>query len=105
MRINSRLPQSREEYTERYIQNNTQTGEGDQIVRRLPCLFCAAPDLILIRTLFAKEDLERGGTCTECGRGIIVRFLEAGNLMQYEVLQTVGDDPPDYLDAWPNRAS
>jgi hypothetical protein len=100
----SRSPSTKEEFIARYHQNNTVDNPGTlQAITHLPCPFCAAPDIIVMRALHVQEDLQRGGTCAECGRGIRVIFQDAGNQIQYDVVQTCGIDPPDYIDPKPRR--
>lgn len=99
-------PKTREAFLDRYNANNVveRAGTLEQITH-MPCMFCGAPDLILIRALHAQEDLERGARCQECGRGIRVVFRDEGNMVQYEVFQTEGVDPPEYIMPWPRRVS
>lgn len=104
------LPKTAEEFKERYIKNNTVDFEGDPFreVRHLPCMFCGAPDQILLHGNRVQEDLERGGTCLDCGRGIRVVFSGDTRLhdgVKYEIFQTVGDEPPDYISPKPRRVT
>jgi hypothetical protein len=103
------LPRTREEFIDRYMKNNTVDNAGTATeVRHVPCMFCGAPDMILLHALRMQEDLERGGRCIDCGRGI--RVLFSGDTrkhegVQYEVFQTEGDDPPEYIMPWPRRVA
>jgi hypothetical protein len=103
---NPRTPKTKEEFAQRYMANQKVVGEDLRAVTHMPCMFCAAPDVILMRALHVREDLERGGKCTECGRAIRVVFTgEDRHKMDYEVFQTEGDDPPDYIMPWPRRVA
>lgn len=99
-------PKTRQEFVDRYLRNNTVEREGmsDQLTH-LPCMFCGCPDMMLLHALNVKEDLMRGGKCQECGRGIQVIFDNDGDLIKYEVLQTEGADPPEYIEPWPRRVT
>lgn len=104
------LPKTADEFKDRYLKNNTTDHEGDAFreLRHLPCMFCGAPDLILLHAMSVQEDLERGGTCTDCGRGI--RIVFSGDTrkqegVSYEVFQTCGDEAPDYIDPKPRRVA
>lgn len=104
-----RLPANEQEFQERYLSNNTVENEGTASeVRHLPCIFCGAPDMVLLRALRVQEDLERGGKCDDCGRGIRIVFdgdTRVREGVRYEVFQTEGDDPPDYIVPKPRRVS
>jgi hypothetical protein len=99
-------PKTLEEFRERYLSNDTIDHQGTvQQVTHVPCMFCGAPDMIVLRALHAAEDLQRGGRCKECGRGIRVLFTQIADALTYEVVQVEGDDPPDYIDQWPRRVA
>lgn len=102
-----RLPKNAQEFQERYIQNNTVEREGTATeIRHLPCIFCGAADMVILHALRVQEDLERGGTCMDCGRGIRIVFngdTRNTDGVTYEVVQTCGDEPPDYIDPKPRR--
>jgi hypothetical protein len=104
-----RLPTTMQEFQDRYMQNNTVENEGTASeIRHMPCMFCGAPDVILLHALRVQEDLERGGTCPDCGRGIRVVFsadTRTTDGVNYEVFQTVGDEPPDYIVTKPRRVA
>jgi hypothetical protein len=102
------LPTTAKEFQERYLKNQKVDNEGLATqVTHMPCMFCGAPDVILMHAFRAQEDLERGGVCHDCGRGIRVVF--GGDTRRedipYEVFQTVGDDPPDYIEPKPRRVA
>lgn len=104
------LPKTAEQFKERYLRNNTVDHEGDPFkeLRHLPCMFCGAADMILLHAINVQEDLERGGTCLDCGRGVRVVFAgdtRKNDGVQYEVFQTCGDDPPDYISPKPRRVT
>lgn len=102
----TRLPETLEAFRDRYLTNDTVTNPNTiHQVSHVPCMFCGAPDLMQLHALHAAEDLQRGGKCKECGRGIRVIFTQIQDVLSYEVVQVEGDDPPDYIDQWPRRVA
>jgi hypothetical protein len=106
MAQSSRLPKNKEEFIRRYNQNNYVV-DPDTVnaVTHLPCPFCAAPDIIVMKALHVVEDLQRGGVCKECGRGIRCIIQEVGDKYNVEVVQTCGIDPPSFISPRPRRVS
>lgn len=93
------------EFQERYLSNRHVEGEDLKAVHHMPCIFCGAPDMIIMRALNVSEDLQRGGKCSECGRGIRVEIHNGLGTVGFEVVQTEGIDPPEYIVPKPRRDS
>lgn len=100
----SRSPKTKEDFIKRYVENNyVENPDTLNAITHLPCPFCAAPDIIVMKALHVQEDLQRGGTCRECGRGIRIIFRDVADKIEYEVVQTCGIDPPNYIEPRPRR--
>lgn len=102
-------PKTADEFKERYQKNLSVDNEGAvNEVRHVPCMFCGAADQLVLHAMMVQEDLERGGICQDCGRGI--RIIFSGDTrdqdgVTYEVFQTCGDDAPFYIDPPPRRVT
>ncbi len=99
-----RGPRTAKEFQERYLSNQWVEGTDLHALHHMPCPFCGAPDIIVMRAMHVAEDLQRGGKCAECGRGMRVELHDARHTVGFEVVQTEGMDPPDYIVPKPRRA-
>jgi len=85
------------EYLERFAAAYRMSGAGFETTMHVPCPFCAAPDNITYKVLEVAAALSDGATCEECGRSWrAIATLQGGNV-RFEVVQTGGDDGPDFL--------
>lgn len=92
------LPTNAEEYTERFRKNQTMTGLGSAVEVHSPCPFCAAKDWQIFRIISMEQDTGSPTQCVECGRTAQILYthkLDGG--VHFEVVQTGGDDPPEWL--------
>lgn len=90
-------PASYDEYMKRFKLGETVNGYGIDTSVSTPCPFCAAPDFMKFKIMEVQPAMENGATCSECGRSaraIVKR--ESGNI-SFEIVQTGGDDPPEWL--------
>jgi hypothetical protein len=62
-----------------------------------PCPFCAAPGWLKWEMLDVRPAMEKGATCSECGRSARAIFKDDHGRAAFEIVQTGGDDPPEYL--------
>lgn len=91
-------PTSVEEYRRRFYKNYKIEGYGIGSVHcHYPCPFCAAPEFMVAEILETDKALERGGTCSECGRSARAIMSRTQGSVSFEMVQTGGDDPPDWL--------
>jgi hypothetical protein len=93
----SRAPTSVQEYLDRYALNQIVTGYGLDTTTHVPCPFCAAPEFMAMKVLETEPVLAAGATCRECGRSAKAIFQRDASSVQFEIVQTGGDDPPDWL--------
>lgn len=99
-----KVPTTRDEFVARYKGNERVVGRNEMTVTHMPCIFCGAPDFFILPILRVQEVLQAGSICAECGRGARVIFTgDDRDKVQYEVVQTVGIDPPEYLEPAPRR--
>ena len=82
------------------------TGRGVEVVTHLPCPGCAAPnwlDFPITAALNDYADVQQPSTCKECGRTFQMLIEvqgggpSAGGSTEARIVQTGGDDIPDYL--------
>ena len=103
-------PANHEEWIERYYRNHHVAQDGVSTETHVPCAFCACPGFQVLGILTAFEDMQREATCQFCGRsGKMIggdppdRVAADLDAMQYEFVQTGGEDPPPYLQPAPRR--
>lgn len=100
-------PATLDEYNTRTQRNYEVTGGGLETSNTFPCPFCAAPEWAKVKIVEFGPPLEPAGvyygpeyTCDECGRSGQFRFERgADGSAAVEIVQTGGEDPPDYLPA------
>jgi len=90
-------PKTLEEFNAKFTENTRYFGSGLETGMSVPCGFCAEPDFMQYKILDVESAMLRGATCKHCGRGIRSIFMHSGNLTRFEIVQTCGDDPPDFL--------
>lgn len=84
-------------YNQKFTENTKLSGYGADVRMHWPCPFCAAPDFVEFRILEQMEVTSTVHTCVWCGRGArIIYTIQDGNT-SFEIVQTGGEDPPDYL--------
>jgi hypothetical protein len=80
------------------VANVQYDGFGMGTAQIMPCPFCATPGMMRVRVMNAREDMERGGHCDQCGRSIKALFTDmADGSYSFELVLTEGDDPPPWL--------
>jgi hypothetical protein len=91
-------PPTRAEYDRRFAANQRLEGYGiGNVTQHMPCPFCAAPDFMVHHILDVEEVMSLGATCQECGRSLKAIFTRSEGTVHFELVQTGGDDAPDYL--------
>ncbi len=87
-----------EEYHKRFMESQRVEGYGPEMKIHVPCPFCAAPDIMIHTLMETHEAYANGGKCQECGRSFRAVYSggEPGKIA-FEIVQTGGDDPPDFL--------
>lgn len=88
---------TQEEYEKRFHENAQVTGEGLETTMHMPCPFCAAADFLVHHIIDTENAYEGGAVCGECGRGAKAIFTRSEGNTTFEFVQTMGDDPPDFL--------
>lgn len=92
------IPQSMDEFLERFHTNAKVTGYGiDNMDVHIPCPFCAAPDFMCYKTFQTESTMMKGATCSQCGRSAKAIFA-ANPEVGFEIIQTGGDDQPTWLE-------
>jgi hypothetical protein len=92
-----RTPQSLEQYNIRFHRNARYSGHGLETHIHMPCPFCAAPDWLAYPVIASQAALEKGATCAACGRSAKGLFKREPGHVEYEIVQTGGDDMPEWL--------
>lgn len=92
-------PASKAEYDRLYNRRTKYTGRGVETAVSFPCPFCCEPDWLVTRVLESRDAMSKGAVCKACGRGCraIVQGEALRGSLQFEFVQTCGDDPPSYL--------
>ena len=98
-------PQNLDEYNARYNARIRYTGFGPDTRVFVPCPFCCAPDFMTWKVWPGDPEnveavMAKGATCASCKRGCRALFTRLGSGgVTFEVVQTEGDAPPDWLPA------
>lgn len=88
----------------RLLYNQEVTGYGAETATHMPCPFCAARDWKIIRiTDVDQVEMQRDSACRECGRSAKFVVTRSDTGVTAEMVQTGGDDPPDWFDLKPRR--
>ncbi len=90
-------PETREAYEERFAANQRVSGQFIDTRTHFPCPFCAAPDWFAPRIIELETKGQGEHICSECGRGARFVFDRDGANVTIRMVQTRGDDPPEYL--------
>lgn len=92
-------PATHDEYLKRFHQGQLIEGIGiGNVYMTSPCPACAAPNWLKWEMLDVRPAMEKGATCKECERSFRAVFISDGNdSIAFELVQTGGSDPPDYL--------
>jgi hypothetical protein len=72
-------------------------GSGGSVGMRLPCPFCAQPDVREYALLSMKEQCSKPAVCPHCERGYKLIFTRASTGVRFEMVQTEGPDQPEWL--------
>ncbi len=100
MTIQSTDPATLEDYNALFNKNSRIEGFGIEGVTQVAaCPFCAAPDWAKWRIMSVQEDMQQEHKCSHCGRSakFLMEILDGGAGHQFELVQTGGAEPPDYL--------
>lgn len=92
-----RAPQNAAEYLERFHANQRLSGFGFDTTQHMPCPFCAAPDFLVFKILEVEYALSCGARCGECDRSMKAVFKKISGSVSFEVVQTSGSDPPEWV--------
>lgn len=91
-------PANEQEYLKLYQQNHKIDGFGiGNVYNHFPCPFCAAPDWMVTELLQVEAEMQKDHICKNCGRSAKAIVTRTSKGVSFEVVQTGGDDPPDWL--------
>lgn len=90
-------PNNLEEYQQRFASNQGAEGWGVDVKAVFPCPFCAAPRWAVVAILQMESVLTKPHHCGECGRSAKAIFNRTAAGVSFEIVQTGGDDQPDWL--------
>lgn len=90
-------PTNMDELNARFMQNHSITGFGPAIAISVPCPLCAAAGWAEHKLLEMQEVLSKEHTCKECGRSFKMIFDEQPHSTSFEIVQTAGDDQPEWF--------
>jgi len=90
-------PRTLEQYEKRYAYNTTVDGHGADTATRFACPFCAASGWCVAKILEVEAVLQEEHTCVHCGRSAKCIVARDGGSMNMKLVQTGGDDPPEWL--------
>ena len=95
----SNTPKTYEEYLTRTNENTVISGFGLDVATEYPRPFCAAPHWAKSPLMETEKVLSQPHTCEECGRSEKFIFVheDGGATTRFELVQTGGDDQPDYF--------
>lgn len=89
-------PASMDELNARVLENHYITGYGMDVVTHSPCPFCGAKDWQEWPIISTEEAMAESSTCSECGRSARTVFTREFGSIEAELVQTGGDDPPEW---------
>lgn len=101
----SEAPKTYDEYLGRTHKNTVISGMGLDVATEYPCPFCAAPHWVKSKLMETEKVLAQPHKCEECGRSakFIFKQEDSGATTMFELVQTGGDDLPDYFQVKPRR--
>lgn len=88
---------TKEEYERKFVANTKYSGFGMDTTIHMPCPFCAEPEWRVCKILEVEADNQKEAVCKHCGRGSKVIFNKDSGGFSFEIVQTCGDDAPDYI--------
>src|SRR5260370_33476595 len=89
---------SSQEYMAKFYTNQRIEGFGhDKVTMHVPCPFCAEPDFMVYKIIEVEQALQKGGTCSHCHRSAKALLQRADTGVQFEIVQTGGDQPAEWL--------
>lgn len=100
-------PTNLDEYQAAYHAGVEYLGRGIDTGMKVPCPFCCAPDFMSWKVIgegSAEDVMGKGAVCVECGRGVRALYQRSAAGLRFEMVQTVGDDPPSWLPAMRREA-
>ena len=91
-------PKTLDDYNRLIHLGQRMTGFGTDVTMHMPCYFCATPDFVEWKIAEMRETASKPHTCKACGRSAKLVFTDDGDgSVSFEVVQTGGRDPADYL--------
>jgi len=87
----------KEAYEKKFAENQKITGYGMDVTIHMPCPFCAAAEWMVFKILEQEEVSSREHVCSACSRGAKMIYKHKEEGISFEVVQTRGDDGPDFL--------
>lgn len=87
---------TRDEYMRKLEENQKISGFGDEVRIDTACPFCAEPGFCSYLLFDVHEAMSKPSVCKHCGRGARAVFQRSGSSTRMEIVQTCGDDPPEY---------
>lgn len=91
-------PKTLDEYNKKSAANQKIEGQGlGNVFVHMPCPFCAEPDFMTYEVLDVEVRSKEGAVCKHCKRGMKAVFKRSQSGVEFEFVQTEGEDPPSYL--------
>lgn len=90
-------PKDLPEYQKRFAAAQSVSGSGLDTTMHMPCPFCAYPNWSNYRIVDTETAMAEERVCQKCGRGAKALFTREGEGVSFEIVQTRGDDIPDFL--------
>lgn len=91
-------PSNKEEFLQRFNENQKLSGFGLETTMHVPCPFCAAPDFMVYKIIDSAAAMARGGTCNVCDRSMKAIFDRKPGVTSFTIVQTGGPDQPEWLE-------
>lgn len=89
---------NRDEYDKKFYANQKISGQGiGNVFVHMPCPFCAEEDFVVYEVLQVEKALAKPIVCKHCQRGAKTVFTRDSSGVSFEIVQTSGEDPPDFL--------
>jgi transcription elongation factor Elf1 len=92
-----------ESYSRLYTERSQPSGYGLEVKQHFACPFCAHPDFWVAPLMDVPSVLTQEATCEHCGRSAKTLFENVMGGQHFELVQTGGDDPPEWLVPAPKR--
>lgn len=96
---------SMEQYNEVFMRNQKISGLGiEGTTMHMPCPFCAHPDFMVYKIVDTEDKVVEPHVCSNCQRGAKFILNDDGEgTKTLELVQTQGDDPPEWMQPHPRR--